>query len=270
MSIARTRIINSKAAQPNAYPLPDSRLEMPSLLLPNQKPTGPVNIDWSHPYTKGLVGCWLMDENNIDLTGNNHGRDNGTIIRDAGIWGMQSQVADGTSAQRIDFDQIREDNPLSCVKNNEISIYAFAFHPSTASGLFPRIINKSTSGSGTNGYQFSLDANLDKFEFSVDGSTAISSSGIGNNKWFGLGVSAKSGTGGVRFFLNGDFWNAQNLTFTIPTTATDASLLNWTHAAGRGWEGGVVVIMVWNRMIPDHWHRSIHNNRYQFLIPVFE
>ena len=33
----------------------------PNLLIPGKKPVGPVEVDWSNPLTKGLVGCYLFD-----------------------------------------------------------------------------------------------------------------------------------------------------------------------------------------------------------------
>lgn len=44
--------------------------------MPNQKPIHGSQIDWKHPLTAGLVGCWLINENTgdviYDLSGNNN------------------------------------------------------------------------------------------------------------------------------------------------------------------------------------------------------
>lgn len=42
--------------------LPDARLEIPALYYPGRKPVGKVNIDWSSPLTKGMLGLWLFNE----------------------------------------------------------------------------------------------------------------------------------------------------------------------------------------------------------------
>lgn len=41
--------------------LPDNRITAPELLYPGRKPTVPVKINWQHPLTKGLVGCYLLN-----------------------------------------------------------------------------------------------------------------------------------------------------------------------------------------------------------------
>jgi hypothetical protein len=43
--------------------LPDPRFEMPELLLPGRKPTGPVEIDWTNPITHGLTDYTLLGAN---------------------------------------------------------------------------------------------------------------------------------------------------------------------------------------------------------------
>ena len=42
--------------------LSDPRIEEPNLLIPGRKPAGPVEINWSHPMTKGLKLCpWFSE-----------------------------------------------------------------------------------------------------------------------------------------------------------------------------------------------------------------
>jgi hypothetical protein len=67
------------------YPVDYILLREPGLYVPNQKPTGPVKIDWSHPMTVGLQAAFIFspwngiignpeagDETTRDLTGNGH------------------------------------------------------------------------------------------------------------------------------------------------------------------------------------------------------
>jgi hypothetical protein len=58
-----------------ALVLPDPRLEAPELLIPNRMPLGKVELDRSHPLSKGLVAAYIFNPNNYggrleDLSGN--------------------------------------------------------------------------------------------------------------------------------------------------------------------------------------------------------
>ena len=37
-------------------------LREPNLLVPGKKPVGPVKIDWSNNISKGIIGCWIINE----------------------------------------------------------------------------------------------------------------------------------------------------------------------------------------------------------------
>ena len=46
-----------------SYSVPDPHYE--ELLPPDVKPVGKVVIDWGHPLTRGLAGCWLFQSDGI-------------------------------------------------------------------------------------------------------------------------------------------------------------------------------------------------------------
>ena len=48
-------------------PFPDPRMGMPELLVPGRKPVGEVEIDWSHPLSRGLKYCFPILDSNLRL-----------------------------------------------------------------------------------------------------------------------------------------------------------------------------------------------------------
>ena len=245
-------------------------LREPNLLVPGKKPVGSVKIDWTHSLTRGLVGAWVLSDWSqlTDLTGNNNGSETGTgsaITVGHDIHGKYLRNNNTSSTRRIDLGSIPSTNPLSCNVNNETSVYVFSYINVSASNSFPRWIDKSSGGSAANGWAFYIDNGAPATTLSIGGINfvkgTVSSSGL-----FGAGVSASSGD--PRFFIDGLLVSTDNRSFTLPTTTTNAALLNWNHSTDREYEDPVYCIYVWDRKISDIEQLSIHRDMYQFLIPA--
>jgi|SRR5210317_740600 len=53
---------SSPPATTTKYPIEWALVQEPNLWTPGKKPTGPVEIDWSHPLTNGLVSCRILNQ----------------------------------------------------------------------------------------------------------------------------------------------------------------------------------------------------------------
>ena len=80
-----------------------------------------------------------------------------------------------------------------------------------------------------------------------------------------VGMSCASGASD--FYINGVLEGQETDAFTIPTTTSNACLLNWNHTTNRGWSRGMVVICVWDRKLSAAEQAAMHKDRYHFLIP---
>jgi len=61
--IPRIRFLGtSEATSPQYFHVPKILVREPRLMVPGQKPLGPVRIDWSHPLANGLVCCMELNE----------------------------------------------------------------------------------------------------------------------------------------------------------------------------------------------------------------
>ncbi|MBT8438450.1 MAG: LamG domain-containing protein [Gammaproteobacteria bacterium] len=50
-----------------SFHIPDPCLEMPDLIIPKRIPAGPVQIDHSHQLARGIKGCFVATQRNVNL-----------------------------------------------------------------------------------------------------------------------------------------------------------------------------------------------------------
>lgn len=251
-----------------------------ALLLPGHKPVVRVKTDKYHPLSKGLVGCWLFQHT---IEGTNQARNIATDTRNNYTDGLAHfhyhpdlggcTVRGGyTGTDRVQLGSIVAGDPLSLTTTGKFSVYQMGyFQGYVSSSRSPRVIDKSNGGTAGNGWGFWANftaASDNKLGVGVSGVQVGVSSDLSDYKggFHGIGVSCRSGA--QAFYLDGVQRGTDTGTYTIPTTTTVGALLNWNHAAGRGWPGQVACIFVWNRELTPEEHEMLHYDRYQFLIPA--
>jgi len=112
----------------------------------NKPPIG-SQIDWGHPLSKGLVGCWLMNEGSgvkiYDLCKNATGIfDTGAITWKPSLKGIGVNFGNSSTAN-INLGN----NPIFSVPNFTFSIYAIALKKTTGSqSLFCKTTNTGSGG----------------------------------------------------------------------------------------------------------------------------
>ena len=118
------------------------------------KPHRGVEINWSHPLARGLVGCWLFDEGTgekvFDLSGNNN---TGTLI----AMDPATDWIAGKDGFALDFDNI--DDHIDCGNPSILQVTSAL----TMEVLISRIngqghlLTKYNSGAGDRGYLCVVD-----------------------------------------------------------------------------------------------------------------
>lgn len=267
--------------------LREESLKAPALLIPRRQPIGPVRLDKTHPYTKYLVGCWPMWEHTgafvRDLTGNNHGYGTSTgspnIAPRATKYGRGLTLPNDNTNGRISLGSIDSNNPLSCNVTDEISIFAWATIPYTPNSSFPRIIDKSNGGSAAGGWAWAMrwagatapDNTLDFYVNANDwtpgdnalGSAAADYQGVTT----GIGVVAASGS--QEYIWKNEIIGSSAGVFTIPTTTTNAALLNWNHTTDRQWgDQPMYYVAVWDHRLDAQDLVELSFDPYQIFIPA--
>lgn len=253
-------------------------LRIPRRRWLDTKPTEPVAFDRGYIEESGLVGAWILNEPEPrDLSGNgNHAvRVGASPKTTATPHGVGYNIPAGTNNHRLALGSITSDNPLSLSTGTMATIMGRGIIPSQTS-QFPRFIDKSNSGAGAAGWQFSADdRGSEILNFSRNGSTFASNAGVYvHGQWFSAAVAFDSEAvvaDEAQFFVNGAAAGSQTLGIvgSFPGTTTNAAIGQWNHATtDRHWSGVLEYVYVHNVVLPEQEIARVHREPYRYLVPT--
>ena len=147
------------------------------------KPPPGTQINWGHPLARGLVGCWLFNENGglraIDLAGNNHG-----ILTNGPLW------VPGRNGIALSFDGVDDEVTFPSVPTSAISNVTVSMWVNLASvSLKGAFIKIGYPGTGSNGNGYAVG--VGNSDFDTTGNNLIGL--FENERWINTG--APIGTG---------------------------------------------------------------------------
>jgi hypothetical protein len=182
-----------------------------------------------------------------DLSG---GDSNGTLTNgptfDSGNNG--SILFDGGN-DNVNLGSITSGHPLM-LDDSSITICAF-IKKETGGDTFQRIVDKSTSSGGLNGY--TMWVNSSRVGFSVDGNNwdTDSSSAVSLGEWnYVTIVSGPSSTtsyvNGVEFV--GSYYGGTSYS-TPPNATANLRIGTWNHSTGREFKGNIAIVKIYNRAL---------------------
>jgi hypothetical protein len=241
-----------------------------------QKPPLGSQINWSHPLSKGLVGCWLFNEGGglkvKDLTGLH----DGTRTTGATFYWSQSPQGSILSQQGGDAGQY-----VLCGTRNDLLLYnkpcsivALVQANSAGDNNQGCIISKQTSSGAT----VSLNVGVTStFYFWVKGTTSLNVRASNNALPFGttqpLRQIAATWDGSVtatnvHLYVQGKETTYQ--TQTDGATLTDNSnrqigLFNYSSGVGAGLRGKIGYVYVYNRALSPQEIKSLYIEPYCFI-----
>lgn len=236
------------------------------------KPSQGAIVNHAHPLGRRLVGAWLFDEpTDMGIVRDRtrygtHGTRSGTsIARQADKFGWSHNFTGDANNDRYDLGSIPSTHPLSLSRLSRFTIIARVYKRSTPnSSTFPRIIDKSSSGSATGGWYLGGNNTGVQIEAGVGGSAQnISANSNFEDRWHTVGLSYDGTLGHVFCTDNtGNGWNPRkigtlNISQTVPTTTTNAAIGNWNHTTDRNWEGRIDYIHVWDDYFRDDIVKSL-------------
>ena len=267
---------------PDRLVIDDYLLRAPALLVPKKHPVG-VGLDilHDHPLVKewDLRGCWpLWGISGYGIVKDyskygHHAAGTGTSVQSiSNIGGNGLHIKDDTASSRLDLGSTSNRPTLTMNDHNEISIFAYGYVPTDAESgnAFPRIIEKSSSGTAGGGWGFftrGTTAPSPASTLDLGINTLGIESGAGSlvhGQYHSMGVTSKSGS--IDFFIDDGVKINKSNTFSIPSTATNAAILNWNHTNDRQWRGGPLhIVYVWPYKIPDEWMYELCRNPYLLM-----
>ena len=240
----------------------------PNLQIPNKEPVNAVGINWEDPITKDLA-CSFVFNNGLanNLTKRNYFFNDGvrTVVTP---FGKAAKI--DTAAPKIRTENVTQNDLLSGVPNQEISVYVFMQIADVATEtVFTRVIDKANASVSGGGYGIYLTGGVAGTN-SLYG-TYVNGVYQGNApqnfdplEYQGFGCSLRAGQFG-RYFKNGVFGLGDRNISAFPTATANFDLLGNAVAGGQGITRPLVTVHVWGRFLSDLEHKLIHQNRYRFL-----
>lgn len=221
-----------------------------------------------NPHASGLVAAWNFFEGAgarvHDMVGQNHGLITGASVN-WGAGGPQERTVltftGDANTDRVDLGSVATGNPLMFF-NTDFTIMA-KVRPRTPYGSdFPRIMDKSSSGNGTNGWAFYHKLNTLAFaSLGGEGSSPANSLLRADleNLWSVSVMSMRNSTNLISFYSNHfdspiNRGGTMRLLGTVagvnpPSTTTNAAIGNWNHSTDRNWAGDISWIYIWHRLL---------------------
>lgn len=186
--------------------------------------------------------------NSIDISDNNL---QGVLTNGPTYGASGSIIFDGDN-DFIDYGSIDSDNPLSLYGLTDFSVDIWV----KASGVgdtFQRLIDKSSSGSMTNGWGVMIggsSANTDTITMYINGTGVYTKAGGGVTDFGNWRHYTFVRSGSVTdLYVNGSFHDTQTASKTIPITTTNCRIGSWNHATARELNGEIGSIKVYNRSL---------------------
>lgn len=203
----------------------------------------------------------------VDLSGcGNHGAftDNAGWIDTAKGIGTEFPTDNGTD--RINLGSITSANPLSGVPTGEISIAARVYKPLAYNNSYPRVFDKSDAAGVAHGWSFYFNEITNTFLFQVEGVLSFSSSNTYSAAgWYDIIATIKSGD--CRMYVNNDISTSSDA-FSFSSTTTNAAIGNWNHAIDRQWNGHILYVHIWDKILNAQQAKFITDNPYfMYQIP---
>lgn len=258
-----------------SFYIPDPRFEMPELLVPKRKPTGPMEIDWSHPLTKNLIFNTIITEplprdlvTGIAPTVQNTGTQPEPTFA-TGLHGFELQgTRDATNNDTIQYDF--SSNPIGTsgvgktiavfAKINDIATdYLDVFEITYNSGadIITWLLHR---------LQSSNDAGL----YDSQAGTAIIQGPVTYGSYHVWTVRGTSGLANWDLYRDGVNITGSvtgNTLAKITVAIEKITLMNSYSYPNESFNGSLVACWVWDDYKSDEFIRQHALNPYQFLIP---
>jgi len=201
----------------------------------------------------GCAGWWGCDSTSWpDWSGEGTpGTSEGGVATADGVLGDAADF-DGDAAA-IDLGTIGSGDPLM-LAGSDVTIVAWVWLDGTGDA-FQRLIDKSSSGSGTNGYSLYLGVSpsAPTLSFAVAGANSVAtSSTVATGSWVRLClVHRHNSTAGAIYFDGTAQPIVSPAARSIPDVSTDCHIGTWNHSTGRELDGLLDDLRVYSRAWSD-------------------
>lgn len=249
--------------------LPEPRMEMPTLLIPGQKPVGNVAIDWSHPISSGLVFGLLAGHNTpLDLVG-------GNLLSYTGARASAAGSARGDYllfSDNTDYGLDVGVNPKFGI-TSAITQFAIASFSSKSDGRV--LCGKGLGGNPSFAYDLKYNVAADAIRMSLRNSTGQTNiNGTTSptlNQVYSIAGTWDDSDNNAYIYLDGVQDGTGTFAgpiITVPPSFKVGIPNGWVSGGAGEMAGKIYCVFLWNRRLPATEIKSLALDPYQFLIPA--
>jgi hypothetical protein len=242
----------------------------------SQKPPTSSTINWGHPLSKGLVGCWLMNEGGGLKVGELTSSQNGVLTN--ATW---SRTIKGISTRYANnqTDLIRCTNKSVYNLQGAFTIVMLGYLTSFGTTQYENIIcAKDHEGNGQRTFRYAIAGTNDtgnigkmRFIYNIGTNTSVySSSIISLNKWYSIALTSNQTK--YNYYLNGVSAGTANTNITPQTSGA----ANYTIAFVdnvlveifvKSWNGDIAYVYIYNRALLPSEISQLYYDPYCFIQP---
>lgn len=238
-----------------------------------------VDHHWS---TKGLVGCWVLNESgSFAIRDSSKTSQHGTLIGPNIGWvvgqhGQAIEIDGNNITDRVDLGSVISSNKLSGYGLGKLT-FVFKAHVGPfidRTNNDNRIIDKSDGGGGDNGWFLEVvrpTTNTQHWQIGIDQANYTNSGFVvpGTAHETSAGIVLRDNTAGnnASFYSDGVFSDTQALggNKTFPAGTTNATIGNWSHSSDRQWDGHIYHVYVYARELTAAEIFQLHVDPYQMF-----
>ena len=227
----------------------------------DRKPPLGSQINWGHPLSKGLVGCWLMNEGGGNVVSDIARKNNGTLPSSGITWGYKKSgiVLNFTATNNINLG-----TPTILAPTTPFSVTAWVSRSGNIVGN-DGIISSKTDTSGNLGWLLYANSTANKARFLAAGVVAESNSAIPLNTLTHL-VGVWNGTK-VLLYVNGVLQTTQGSGTSQPYYSGVSARIG-QYSVFEKWAGYISSISFYNRALSPSEIQSLYVEPYQMIQPI--
>lgn len=245
------------------------KIAAPELLIPNRKPIGPVEIDWAHPLTKGLIRCYVPTASNCTLAPSATGMIQNLATGEIHKLDVVGSTEDGIYYGKNQYGEgiVVADSSQTCrvptIGAQDVGTLMIA-----ASQVTTSFGNRSYFSHSDYNHQIFLEKENANDYLHIALGTASSTSTVSipnTDEMHVLAMSWGDTQTDSRGYINGDKVITFDRGTDQPGSASDVT--NWGRPGGTLQHTSHVVYF-WNRQLSDAEVAALSADPYQILKPV--
>lgn len=228
----------------------------------NQKPPVGSTINWGHPLSRGMVGCWLMNEGYglivNDLVANNRG----VCQKNTNLWWRKpNRYISGWDFDNDSASRFQIPNKPT-YQSPYVSVLCVCQHDDTT--IYSRAFSKDESTPKSWGLGIGDTASLYRF-YVLIGNTQYDAVGTTTTplNQATMFVGTYDGSN-IKIYRDGLLHGQLAQAGTVDLDVADLAIGARGYASGA-WHGAVYTAMVWNRALQASEAKSLYQSPYQFI-----